>query len=155
MVWFLFLVKRSYWANFHINIITSSEVMKVFFCKGLIWNPEIRNTPVSIFPMVWRLRNLGIPNKRANISNEMLLRAAKSQGYSFYGFWIIKGRSHQHADWFSSNSAYLNNSKHNPLSLSDDFSFLDQIFLTKKSLILKKKFEHYHQIQHVGTNLST
>ena len=60
-----------------------------------------------------------------------------------------------HTDWFSSNSAYLNHSKLNPLSLSEDFAFLDQICLTTKSLILKTKFEHSHQIQHVGTNLST
>ena len=45
---------------------------------------------------------------------------------------------HHHADWFSSNSVYLNHSKLNSLSLSDDFSFLDQICLTKKSLILRQ-----------------
>ena len=26
-----------------------------------------------------------------NVSNEMLLNVAKSQGYSFYRFWAIKG----------------------------------------------------------------
>ena len=26
-----------------------------------------------------------------NVSNEMLLNVAKSQGYSFYRFWVIKG----------------------------------------------------------------
>ena len=85
-----FLVKLSYWVKFYINIITSSEVMTMFFYKGLIWNPEIRNTSVWVFPNVWRLGTLGIPNQRTNISNEMLPKAAKCQGYSFYGFWIIK-----------------------------------------------------------------
>ena len=62
---------------------------------------------------------------------------------------------HQHTDWFSSNSVYLNHSKLNPLSLSDDFAILDQICLMRKSLSLKTKFEHFPQIQHVVTNLST
>ena len=35
------LVKFSYWSRFHVNIIPGSEVMKVYFYKGLIRNPEI------------------------------------------------------------------------------------------------------------------
>ena len=27
-----------------------------------------------------------------NVSNRMLLNAAKFQGYSFYRFWVIKGK---------------------------------------------------------------
>ena len=29
----------------------------------------------------------------SNVPNEMLLNAAKYQGYSFYRFWVIKGKA--------------------------------------------------------------
>ena len=45
-IFFAFLVKFSYWSKFHVNIITGSGVMPIFFYKGLTRNPEIRNTPV-------------------------------------------------------------------------------------------------------------
>ena len=38
---FVSLVKFSYWSNFHVNIITGSGVMTIFFYKGLARNPEI------------------------------------------------------------------------------------------------------------------
>ena len=34
----------SYRSKFHVNIITGSGVMIIFFYKGLTRNPEIRNT---------------------------------------------------------------------------------------------------------------
>ena len=40
------LVKFSYWSEFHVNIITSSGIMTIFFYKGLTRNPEIGNTHV-------------------------------------------------------------------------------------------------------------
>ena len=37
-------VKFSYWSKFHVNIIAGfAGVMTIFFYKGLIRNPEIRN----------------------------------------------------------------------------------------------------------------
>ena len=43
---FVALVKFSYWSKFHVNVITGSGVMTIFFYKGLTRNPENRNTPV-------------------------------------------------------------------------------------------------------------
>ena len=40
------LVKLNYWSKFHVNIITRSGIMTIFFYKGLTRNPEIGNTPV-------------------------------------------------------------------------------------------------------------
>ena len=46
---FVSLVKFSYWSKFHINIITGSGVMTIFFYKGVTRHSEIRNTPVWVF----------------------------------------------------------------------------------------------------------
>ena len=34
----------SYWSKFHLNIITSSGVMTIYFYSGLTRNPEFENT---------------------------------------------------------------------------------------------------------------
>ena len=52
---FVSLVKFSYWSKFHVNIITGSGIMTIFFYKGLTRNPEIGNTPVWALPNIWRL----------------------------------------------------------------------------------------------------
>ena len=49
---FVSLVKFSYWSMFHVNIITGSSVMTIFFYKGLTRNPEIGNTLVWVFPNI-------------------------------------------------------------------------------------------------------
>ena len=83
-------VNFGYWSKFHVNIITGSGIMTTFFYKGLIRNPEIRNTPVWVFPNIWRL-GWGMGTQfGTNVCNKMLLNAAKFQGYSFYRFWVIK-----------------------------------------------------------------
>ena len=76
---FVSLVKFSYWSKFHVNIITGSRIMTIFFYKGLTRNPEIRNIAV------WVMKSLPV-------RNILLLNAAKCQGYSFYHFWVIKGK---------------------------------------------------------------
>ena len=43
---FVFLVQFNYWSTFHVNIITGSGTMTIFFYRGLPRNPEIGNTPV-------------------------------------------------------------------------------------------------------------
>ena len=43
---FVSLVKFSYWSKFHVNIITGSGIIRIFFYKGLTRNPEIGNTLV-------------------------------------------------------------------------------------------------------------
>ena len=88
------LAKFSYWSKFHVNIITFSGVMTIFFYKRLIRNPEIGNTPVWVWPNIWRLGRVSDTKFVTNVSNEMLLNATKSQGYSysFCRFWVIKGK---------------------------------------------------------------
>ena len=49
--------------------------------------PEIRKSKI---PNIWRLGQVEDTKFGTNISNKMLLNAAKCQGYSFYCFWVIK-----------------------------------------------------------------
>ena len=88
---FVSLVNFSYWSKFHVNIVTGSGVMTISFYKGLTRNPEIGNTPVWVLPNIWRLGQVMDTKFGTNVSNRMLLNAAKCQGYSFYRFWVIKG----------------------------------------------------------------
>ena len=92
------LVKFSYWSKFHVNIITGSRVMTIFFYKGLT-----TNTPVWVLHNIWRLRQLKATKFDTNVSNEMLLNSASqlllnysvihfSFYLSFYCFSVIKGK---------------------------------------------------------------
>ena len=89
---FVSLAKFSYWSKFHVNIVTGSWIITIFFYKGLTRNPKIGNTPVSVLPNIWRLRQIMDTKFGANVSNKMLLNAANFQDYSFYRFWVIKGQ---------------------------------------------------------------
>ena len=86
------LVKFSYWSKFHVYIITGSGVMRIFFYKRLTRNTEIGNTTVWVLPNIWRLGWVRNTKFGTKVSNEMLLNAAKRQGYSFYRFGVIKGK---------------------------------------------------------------
>ena len=66
--------------------------MTVFFYKGLNRNPDLENIPVWVVPDIWRMEQVRDAKFGTNISNEMLLNAVKCQGYSFYRFWLIKGK---------------------------------------------------------------
>ena len=96
---FVSLVKFSYWSKFHVNIITGSGIMTIFFYKGLTRNLEIGNTPVWVLPNIWRLGRVMDTKFGTNVSNRMLLNAAKFQGYSFYRFWVIKGKPTGEGGW--------------------------------------------------------
>ena len=90
---FVSLVNFSYyWFKSHVNIIAGSEVMTIFFYMGLTRNPEIGNTPVSVLPNIWRLGRVMNTTFGTHVSNTVLQNAAKFQGYSFYRFWVIKGK---------------------------------------------------------------
>ena len=43
---FVSLFNLSYWSKFHVNIITGSGIITIFFYKGRTRNPETGNTPV-------------------------------------------------------------------------------------------------------------
>ena len=88
---FVFLVQFSYSSKFHVNVITGSGVKTISFCKGLTRNPEIGNTPIWVLPNIWRLGRVRNTKFCTNVSNKMLLNAAKCYCYSFYYFWVFKG----------------------------------------------------------------
>ena len=89
---FFSLVKFSYWSKIHVNIITASGIMTIFFYKGLTRNPNIGSTPVWVLHNIWRLGRVMDNKFDKNVSNIMLLNPAKFQGYNFYCFCIIKGK---------------------------------------------------------------
>ena len=66
--------------------------MTIYFYKGLTRNPEIRNTVVWVLRSIWRLGQVVNTKFSTNVSNKILLNAAKRQGYSFYRFWVIKAK---------------------------------------------------------------
>ena len=87
--WLVSLFKFSYWSKFHDNTITGSAVMIVDFYKVLTRNSKIGYTPDWVLPNMWRLGQVRNTKFGMNLSNKMLLHAAKYQGYSFYCFWVI------------------------------------------------------------------
>ena len=66
--------------------------MKIMLKKGLNRNSVIGITPVWILPNIWRLAQVKNSRLGANVSNDMFLIDGKCQAYSFYRFWIIKGK---------------------------------------------------------------
>ena len=89
---FVSLVKFSYWSKFYVNVITGSGIMTIVFYKGLTRNREIGNTLVWVLPNTWRLGRVMDTKIGTILSNRILLNAAKIQGYSFYRFWVTKGK---------------------------------------------------------------
>ena len=81
--------------KFHVNIITGSGIMTIFFYKGLTRNPEMGNTHVWVLPNIWRLGWVMDTKLGTNVSNRMLLNAVKFQGYSFYHFQLLPLRENQ------------------------------------------------------------
>ena len=90
--YFVSLVKFSYWSKFYFNTITGSGVMTIYFYNGLARNLEIGNTLVWVLPNIWRLGRVRDTNIGTDISNKILLNAAKCQGYRFYRFCVSKGK---------------------------------------------------------------
>ena len=90
---FVSIVNFIHWSKFHVSIITGSGVMAIFIYKALIRNPEIENTSIWGLPNIWRLGLVRDTKFGTNVSNEMLLNAAKQQGYSFYRFWVSNGKA--------------------------------------------------------------
>ena len=56
------LVKFSCWPKFHVNLITGSGVVAIFFYKGLTRNPEIGKPPSNFCPISGDWNKLGILN---------------------------------------------------------------------------------------------
>ena len=85
-------IKFSCWSTFYVNIITGFEAMAISFYKRFTRNQEIVKTTVWVFPNIWRLRRVKNTKFSTNLSNKVLRNSAKCQGYSFYRFWVIKGK---------------------------------------------------------------
>ena len=69
------LVTGPYFISMTIYVMTNS------FYKGFTRNPE-----TWVLPNIWRLGRVKNTKFSTNVSNKMLLNAAKCQGYSFYRF---------------------------------------------------------------------
>ena len=91
---FASVVNFSYWSSkFHVNIITGSGNLTIFFCKGLTRNPKIGYTLVWVLPNIWRLGRVRDTKFRTKVSNEMSLKAAKCQGYKKNARLGLRSRS--------------------------------------------------------------
>ena len=66
--------------------------MTISFYKGFTRNLEIEKNPVGVLPNIWRLGRVKNTKFGMNVSNKILCNSAKCQGYSFYHFWVIKGK---------------------------------------------------------------
>ena len=86
---FVFLVKFNYSFKFHV---ISSLVLDNYFYKGLTRNLEIGKKAVLVLSNIWRQGKVRDTKFGTNVSNKMLLNAAKGQGFSFYRFWVINGK---------------------------------------------------------------
>ena len=90
---FVPLVKLSYWSKFHVNIITDSGIITVFFYKGLTRNPEIGNIPVWFLPNIWRLGKVMDTKFGTNIPNKILRNAAKFRITALTAFELLREKT--------------------------------------------------------------
>ena len=75
--------------------------MTIFVYQGMTRNAEIRKTLFEFLPKIWRLGQVRDTKFGKNVSDKMLLNAAKCQGYSFYCFWVIKGKPTEGREFIS------------------------------------------------------
>ena len=64
----------------------------LFLYKRLNRNPEIGNAVVWVLPNIQRLGQVRDTSFDTIVSDKMLSHVAKCNGYSFYRFWVIKGK---------------------------------------------------------------
>ena len=84
------------------SLITGPSFMSISSMVLELWQfsfirdwPEFRKLEISpswVFPSIWRLGRVIDTKFGTNFSNKMLLNAAKCHGYSFYRFWVIRGK---------------------------------------------------------------
>ena len=72
--------------------VMSISLLAIFVYKGLTKNSKIRNTVVWVLSHIWGLGWVMDAKFGTNVFNKSLLNAAKCQDYSFYCFWVIKGK---------------------------------------------------------------
>ena len=81
------------------SLVTGSSFMSIPSLALELWQftfirdwPEIRNTPIWALPNIWRLGRVKNNKLATDVPNEIFPDDAKFQGYSFYHFWVIKGK---------------------------------------------------------------
>ena len=81
-----------------LNLVTGPSFMSIwslvlelgyFFYKWLTRNPKTRYTSIWVLRNILRLEKVRDTKLSANVSNEMLLNAAKWHSYRFFRFWGI------------------------------------------------------------------
>ena len=87
VIWF-FLSSLATGSSFMTILSLVLELWQFSFMKD--W-PEIQTT-AWVLPNIWKLGQVRDTVFGAIVSNKMLLNATKCQGYSFYCFWVIKGK---------------------------------------------------------------
>ena len=88
---FVSLVNFSYWSSF---MSISSLVLELwyFLLKGINQKSGNRKYPGWVLHNIWRLGQVRGTKFGKDVSIEMLLNTAKCEGYSFYHFWVNKGK---------------------------------------------------------------
>ena len=83
-----------------LNLVTGPSFMSIsslvlelgyFFYKWLTRNQKTRYTSIWVLRNILRLEKVRDTKLSTNVSNEMLLNAAKWHGYRFFRFWGING----------------------------------------------------------------
>ena len=83
------------------TLVTGPSFMSISLLVLQLWQfsfirdwPEIQKLeiPVWVFPNILGLGWVRNTKFGTNVCKEMLLNAAKCQGYSFYCFWVLKGK---------------------------------------------------------------
>ena len=89
-LFFVSLVRLSYWSKFHFMSVSLLvlELWQFSFIRD--WQENWKS--VWVLTNICRLKQARDTKFGRNVSNKMLLNATKCQGYSFYHFWVIKGR---------------------------------------------------------------
>ena len=87
---FVFLIKFSYLSKFHVNIITGSGIMTVFFYKRLTRNPEIGIPPSEFCPTSVDWGELWIPNLARSSLIECYWMVKNSRVTAFTVFELLR-----------------------------------------------------------------
>ena len=87
------------------SLIAGQSFMSILWLVFELWQylfikdwPEIRKSDIRSVWVLTNIEKLGwVRDTRIgkNVSNKMLLKAAKYQGYNFYHFWVTKGKNQQ------------------------------------------------------------
>ena len=90
-----------FWSKFHVIIITGSEVITIGIYKGLSRNPEIGNVLVSVFPKIWKLRQVRDKNLARIFLMKCYYMLQNTRATAFTVFELLRKKP-QRESWQSS-----------------------------------------------------